>query len=147
MAHKYSTFTAAFAALNSKYLEAQFWFGYSMDALADASTDVPNPVDKNHFDNLCLSVAFMLDALNYVLDYNQSAYDRSYMYESIYWAWKEVWGVEEYELTWQKICEAWAANDFEGRAVTIAFIDRMRQILWDEPFSALWAARPSLDEG
>ena len=49
---------------------------------------------------------------------------------------------EEYELTWKKIAEAWIANDFEGRAVTIAVIDRMRQILWNEPFKATWAARP-----
>jgi len=45
-------------------------------------------------------------------------------------------------ITWQSICEAWLANDFEGRGATIAIIDRMRQILWDEPFSIVWAARP-----
>lgn len=45
-------------------------------------------------------------------------------------------------VTYQQICEAWAANDFEGRAVTIAFIDRMRQLIWDEPYSAVWAAKP-----
>jgi len=46
------------------------------------------------------------------------------------------------ELTWQAICEAWGANNFEGRGPTIAFIDRMRQLLWDEPFYVAWAARP-----
>jgi len=53
-------------------------------------------------------------------------------------------GAEEYELTWQKICEAWLANDFEGRALTIAIIDKMRQIIWDEPFYVNWAARPKV---
>ncbi len=48
----------------------------------------------------------------------------------------------EYELTAKKICEAWAANGFQDRAVTIAFIDRMRQLIWDEPFFVAWAARP-----
>lgn len=43
-------------------------------------------------------------------------------------------------VTWQTIVEAWAKDDFEGRTVTIAFIDRMRQLIWDEPFSVLWAA-------
>ena len=47
-----------------------------------------------------------------------------------------------YELTYQKIVEAWGANDFEGRTVTIAFIDRMRQLIWDEPFNVVWAAKP-----
>lgn len=45
-------------------------------------------------------------------------------------------------LTWQAICEAWVSNDFEGRTWTIGIIDRMRQILWDEPFNLTWAARP-----
>ena len=49
---------------------------------------------------------------------------------------------QESEITWKAICEAWIKNDFEGRAVTIACIDRMRQILWDEPFNAIWASRP-----
>lgn len=45
-------------------------------------------------------------------------------------------------ITWQAICEAWVANDFEGRMPTIAIIDRMRQILWNEPYQVTWAARP-----
>lgn len=49
---------------------------------------------------------------------------------------------EEYELTATKICEAWAKNGFEDRDLTIAFIDRMRQLIWDEPFKVTWAARP-----
>lgn len=48
------------------------------------------------------------------------------------------------EVTWQSIVEAWIKDDFEGRAPTIAVIDRMRQILWDEPFSVVWAARPEI---
>ncbi|GAJ24507.1 unnamed protein product, partial [marine sediment metagenome] len=49
-------------------------------------------------------------------------------------------------VTWKSICEAWLKNDFEGRAPTIAIIDRMRQILWDEPFNIIWAARPEEKE-
>lgn len=46
------------------------------------------------------------------------------------------------EITYKAICEAWGKDDFEGRAVTIAFIDRMRQLLWDEVYSATFAAKP-----
>ena len=49
---------------------------------------------------------------------------------------------EPYELTAEKICLAWAADNFQARALTIAFIDRMRQLIWDEPFFVAWAARP-----
>lgn len=45
------------------------------------------------------------------------------------------------DITWQAICEAWVSNDFEGRMPTIAIIDRMRQILWNEPYKVTWAAR------
>ena len=46
------------------------------------------------------------------------------------------------DITAKAICEAWAKDDFEDRALTIAFIDRQRQLLWDEPFRVVWAARP-----
>lgn len=45
-------------------------------------------------------------------------------------------------ITWKTIAEAWSADDFEGRFWTIALIDRMRQLLWNEPFNITWAARP-----
>jgi len=47
-----------------------------------------------------------------------------------------------YELTWEKILVAWKADDFAGRFWTIAFIDRMRELIWDEPFSISWASKP-----
>ncbi len=53
---------------------------------------------------------------------------------------------QESEITWQAITEAWIKDDFEGRAVTIALIDRMRQILWDEPFYAVFAGHPEETE-
>lgn len=46
------------------------------------------------------------------------------------------------EITWESICLAWAKDDFKGRAMTIGFIDRMRQLLWDEPYYIKFAARP-----
>ncbi|GAI82314.1 unnamed protein product, partial [marine sediment metagenome] len=49
---------------------------------------------------------------------------------------------KEAAITWKAICEAWIKDDFAGRMPTIACIDRMRQILWDEPFFVQWAARP-----
>ncbi len=46
------------------------------------------------------------------------------------------------DVDWKMIAEAWSANDFEGRFWTIALIDRMRQLLWNEPFDIKWAAKP-----
>lgn len=47
-----------------------------------------------------------------------------------------------YSVNYRTICDGWAADSFRGRAETIAYIDRMRQLIWDEPFNAIWAARP-----
>ena len=52
---------------------------------------------------------------------------------------------DPYVLTAEKICLAWAKDDFHDRALTIAFIDRMRQLIWDEPFYVAWAARPTIE--
>ena len=49
------------------------------------------------------------------------------------------------ELTWKTICEAWVANDFEGKKWTIAIIDHMRKLMWVEPFSIQWAAKPKAE--
>lgn len=72
----------------------------------------------------------------------QYSYQHYHLINALSWIddnWPEV---TEYELTWQKIIAAWAADNFEGRFWTIAFIDRMRQIIWDEPFYIAWAAKP-----
>ena len=51
---------------------------------------------------------------------------------------------EAAEITWKSIVEAWAKDDFEGMKWTIATIDHMRKLMWDEPFDIVWAAKPQL---
>lgn len=46
-------------------------------------------------------------------------------------------------VRWYQICSAWTKDDFEGMEWTIACIDRMRQLMWDEPFNIKWAASPT----
>jgi len=78
-------------------------------------------------------------------DYTDGYFDEpddSFFCECLYWAAQEGDGGEPYELTSEKICLAWAKDGFIDRALTIAFIDRMRQLIWDEPFFVAWAARP-----
>lgn len=82
----------------------------------------------------------VLEDLIQAMQYFVYGYDNSVLY----YKWSMLhYGLidEQYELTWQDIVEVWIANDFEGRMVTIAVIDRMRQILWDEPYMVRWAAR------
>ncbi|GAI70789.1 unnamed protein product [marine sediment metagenome] len=46
-------------------------------------------------------------------------------------------------VTWQAICEAWVKDDFAGMEWTIACIDHMRKLMWDKPFSVIWASAPT----
>lgn len=50
-------------------------------------------------------------------------------------------------VSWTHIIEAWIKNDFEARTWTIAVLDRMRQIVWNEPYNIIWAARPEDKQG
>lgn len=92
------------------------------------------------------AISFLIEAIYEIVDGGYDAMTRGWAVDEWYLI-KEWLG--EYtggeEITWRTICEAWAANDFEGRAVTIAFIDRMRELIWDEPFSVVWAAKPEDD--
>jgi len=64
-----------------------------------------------------------------------------YLIDALQWL-NDNWPTGAAEVTWKAIVEAWIKDDFAGRVPTIAVIDRMRQILWDEPFNVQWAARP-----
>lgn len=92
-----------------------------------------------HVTDCLASLRWAVEATNlgirYLLDYN---FFFTPKYVVPYWM-SEFGGGE---ITYQAIVEAWAADDFAGRSVTIAFIDRMRQLIWDEPFNAVWAAKP-----
>lgn len=86
-------------------------------------------------------IADLIEAMQYFV-YGGSD---SFRYDTWF---KVHWGLfyQESEVTWQAICEAWVKDDFEGRGWTIAVIDKMRQIVWDEPFDIQWAAMPDAEE-
>jgi len=77
-----------------------------------------------------------------------TAIDVMYLYNNLYDPKYAVPYYLKYHVgvTWKSICEAWVKDDFEGRFWTIGIIDRMRQIMWNEPFDITWAARPEQRE-
>lgn len=82
----------------------------------------------------------LLGWATYVWDvlYRLIAYDANYEPHSVVPYYSSNYG----GVTWESIVEAWMRNDYEGRVWTIGVIDKMRQILWDEPFDLTFAARP-----
>lgn len=121
-----------FSLLSSQILLASYWFKKLGDMIGGQYW--------SSAENICdtLSLIFVqidvdlsrdLPSVNYYLDKSLN-----YINENVPW--------DAGVVTWQTICEAWVANDFEARFWTIGIIDRMRQILWDEPFDLTWAARP-----
>jgi len=86
--------------------------------------------------NLCTCIDYIVDEYTGSVPY----YRLMKIHRS---AWEyTMYSPPSYTLTSKKICEAWAKNDFKDRMLTIAFIDRMRQLLWDEPFRVVWAGKP-----
>ncbi len=88
----------------------------------------------------CRAIGDHWGQVNYMLT---DAYDsvRDFLDLSLYYINDNVpWDAGE--VTYKSIVEAWFKDDFDGKAVTIACIDRMRQLLWDEPFDVIWAAKP-----
>jgi len=139
LAHKYDNFDDAFRDFEDRFATIKERLEWSITNAQSAYTEANDPVDKTSFGKATYAIECIVTAMRYMGDYLEVYSNQSHFYESIYWANKDT---EATDVTWKAICEAWIKNDFEGRAPTIAVIDRMRQILWDEPFSIQWAARP-----
>ena len=120
-------------------------YGYCKTKREEAAADIitarfyiPIGECETSLESICDALSAILAGIGGLNLYN-GAYDPSYTVPYYF---------KNYaDTTWQLIVKAWVQNDFEGRDWTIAVIDRMRQILWDEPFSITWAARPENREG
>ena len=147
MAHKYNNFADAFDDNRSKFSSIKTNRTNAYNAAAALWTHATSSEWQDAFWDTKLAIQALAAAVYLLIDGAASNYQQSYYYESFYWAGQEPSGIAEYELTWQKICEAWVANDFEGKEWTIAVIDRMRTLMWDKPFDIKWAASPTAAKG
>ncbi len=141
----YGNFPNSYFDFGQAYDDARDNLYYAITNAYGAFDGVSDPVDKLHFGYLVGAVLNLKDVLFAIGDFTATTKGNSYFYSSILWSYYDRdWyhEPEEFELTADKIAEAWIKDDFAGRAITIAVIDRMRQILWDEPFNVIWAARP-----
>lgn len=100
---------------------------------------------KTCIQKMLWAMAHMIESTQMMIGEGTSHGTEKYLYDALTEAWQ--YTIEDFpEVTYKSIVEAWIKDDFEGRDITIAVIDRMRQILWDEPFSVVWAARPEEQE-
>jgi len=86
-------------------------------------------------------IANLIEAMQYFVYGYTSSFDYVFWY-SVH---KGLYD-KEVSLDWRAICEALVADDFEGKYWFIAIIDRMRQLIWDKPFSIQWAADPKAEQ-
>lgn len=115
--------------------EANNWDAYWY--LFDASTDWNGGFDHLAIGHIIDACTIFFGGIN-ALARKDTNYDPPYY---LPYLWRHCSG----EVTAIAICEAWAKDEFKERALTIAFIDRMRQLIWDEPFSIAWASRPTIE--
>lgn len=142
MAHKYNNFSSAFSDFVGQWfnLDAQRDAIHWQKTLAEQYADAEEWRSAIYM--LGTAIGNCATMTVQIFDADATNWDRSFFNECLYWAAQEGGDAEPYELTATKICEAWAKDGFHDRALTIAFIDRMRQLIWDEPFFVAWAARP-----
>lgn len=101
------------------------------------------PDDHKAIQRSLWAMQHIVDAGLMMLGQGDAPANRNYLNMALQQAWEYTTEeMPEPEITAKAICEAWGANDFADRDITIAFIDRMRQLLWDEPYNVLWAAKP-----
>jgi len=136
-----------------KYYADLLWFDYGMAGSKTHDADLASntawtywyvPNDHSAIQYTLQAVDRIIEALN-LISGNEWGSPKDYLFMTHYFSW-EYTSEDKPEVTWQAIAEAWLVNDFECRAVTIAFIDRMRQLLWNEPFSAVFASKPEEQE-
>ena len=142
MGHQYSNFPDAYTALRADWQSGAGWYTQFFGDFSDALLAWMSGDALGAIAALLGCVQDNMAMINVFNEFEGVDEYQSDILESIYWA---AQGAEEYELTSVKICEAWMQDDFKDRALTIAFIDRMRQLIWDEPFSAIWAGLPETE--
>ncbi|MBA7657186.1 hypothetical protein ES703_65117 [subsurface metagenome] len=144
MAHRFSNFADAYAELADHIATYRSMidtaFGYASDARDYAdSGNWKLGIKYNSY-----AIGATLSAFDILFQLYSFDIEWSMFGECLYWAAQEGGAADPYILTATKICEAWAKDGFKDRALTIAFIDRQRQLIWDEPFFVAWAAKPEL---
>jgi len=130
MAHKYTSFFAAYSALVSKFDDAQKYKDWALLNAQGAYSGCSDPVDKTHFGYLCYAVECLCTVFNHVADLNESYYWQSDLYESIYWA-AQGEAPPEYELTMDKILDVIWESDKLRWFHFINYIDSMRAGIWN----------------
>lgn len=105
---------------------------------------VPSQYDKSQHGGIgFIAVANRLVLSELIEAMQWFVYGYSDTFDYVYWGNVHVGLYDRAEpLTWKSICEALITNDFEGSYWFISIIDRMRQLIWDEPYKIQWAAKP-----
>lgn len=124
------------------------WAGYCSGLLSDLEDDLDDRAISAYnlsahggVGYVCIANRAVLHDLIEAMQYFVYGQVNVFNYTKWFYVHKGLYD-KEAAITWKAICEAWVKNDFEGRFWTISIIDRMRQIMWNEPFDIQWAARP-----
>jgi len=103
--------------------------------------------DHNALQRTLWALGHFMEACQSTVGHGTTPCNVNYLDKALTEAWQ--YGMGDFpaaDVTWKSICEAWVKNDFEGKEWTIACIDRMRQLMWDKPFSIKWAADPKEEQ-
>ncbi len=134
MAHRYSNFNDAYSGWVLWWNALQTQMTGCFDKFTSAKGYGNDPVQIYEFLLLCGSVEHLWYAVRYLGELWQSAPDQSSLYESVYWAYKDVPNGGEYELTLNKMLGAYISADELERRNHLLLTDAFRATMFDKPF-------------
>ncbi|MBA7524149.1 hypothetical protein ES705_16286 [subsurface metagenome] len=148
MAHLYDNFDSAYNGLASGFADAKKYKKWALENAQAAYSEASNPVDKTSFGKATYAIECLCTAFNHLAALHATAYDRSPLYEAIYWAGQAGDGItmqdvldawspdgtdpfEAYKLTMDKILETMYDSDKLRWFHFINYIDAMRAGIWN----------------
>lgn len=133
MAHKYSNFAGAFAALCANWATGRFWLNKVYD-YADTAKDYADAGNYKQGIKYCTyAIKTAADAIDDYTDGFFNDPDDSFFCESLYWASKEG---GDGELTMSMLLNALWKSDSLETFFYVNYIDAMRASIWNKEISA-----------
>ena len=145
MTNWYKFYVDEWSKCIDEYHNQSYWVDFQLGE-AQADWDAHNY--NAAIQHLITAVSEQTAAIDIIVDDYRYAYDKKFLLLALKASWQYTTEtLPEFTLTWKKICEAWAEDDFAGKEWTIACIDHMRKLMWDEPFNIIWASKPESETG
>ena len=132
MAHRFDNFDDAFEEWSGWFASLKTLYATAGSQLFAAYDGCPDPVDRYHFYRMYAAIQTMRNMFVTLTNLTQSTWDRSSLYESVYWANKDA--SADYELTLINMIQAYIDAHDDHRSAHRLLLDAYQASMYDKPF-------------